>query len=332
MVPSSASIDEDRKGAASWTDDRYTSLMKWTRRILLVILLALLLGVVVQLVRWGQARKSDPDATLILPRVYVARMSVEQLDPDTTLLNIMLAIDDPAPIGLTVDSLEYVMSIGGNEVVRSTYPHSITVRANDSAHIELPVAVQTRKLVAVLKQLAASGVDTVEYAMESKFHWPLAFWREKPLSIKIARRLPLFLIPEVEVRDPVVEKLGLGESRVVIDVAIFNPNGFSFAFRQPDFEAELNGHEVVTTVVDDLVQVPARDTVIVRVPMVMAPGRLLGGLFGLIVKPARTTYSYRMALTIVSDNATLDKCRFVVVGNGMLEELKSLRKAATASK
>ena len=304
--------------------------MKWVGLVLLVILLLLVMGALVQLVRWAQARESDPEATFILPRVQVVRLNIEQLDPDTTRLNLILAIDYPAPIGFTMDSLDHVMSIAGNEVARSTYPYAIAIKANDSARIELPIMVLTERLRQVLEQLEATGVDSVEYAMEANFHVSAAFWKDKPMRVRIARQLPLFLIPKVDLRDPVLEKLGLGESRVTIDVALFNPNVFGFAFRQTDFTARINDHDVLATTIDTLVRIPANDTVIMRMPLRMAAGRLVVGLFDLLVKPSRTPYSYRMALTIVSDDATINNCRSVVAGDGTLDELKAVRKSGKA--
>ncbi len=299
--------------------------MKWVGRIFLVILLVLVLGVVIQLVRWSMARQSDPEATFIVPRMQVARMNIEQLDPDTTRMNMVLAINNPSPIGFTVDSLEYTLSIAEKEVIRSTYAHTITLRGSDSASIELPVMVLTKKLGQVLKQLEALGVDSVEYTMEARLHVPAAFWRKEPMTMRIARRLPLIMIPKVDARDPALEKFGFGESRVTVDVALFNPNVFAFDFRQLDFTAELSGHEVMSTTIDTLVHIPAQDTVVLHIPLSMAPGRLVSGVINLLVKPARTPYSYNMAFTIVSESASLNNCRFVLAGDGMLDELKAMR-------
>ncbi|MEO8068327.1 MAG: LEA type 2 family protein [Flavobacteriales bacterium] len=297
--------------------------MRWKGRVFLLLLILLLLFGVIQLIRWAKAKENDPDATFILPRVSMANMNIQRLDPDATTMLLVMTIDQPAPIGLTVDSLDYTLSIAGNEVIHSTYPHAVSIGAYDSASISLPVTIRTKRLIDVLKQLEAEGRDSVIYAMDTRFHLPAAFWTKKPMEVRIERNLPLVRIPRVHLQDPSVVKFGFGESRINVDLALFNPNVFDLAFRDLAITADLEGHEVVLTSADTLIRAAAMDTAIIHLPMRIALGHMIEGVFDLLLKPARTVYSYHMEFTVISDQPSLDECHFIVVGKGHLDELKN---------
>ena len=306
--------------------------MRTTGRVLIVVALLLLVALIVIVVRWQNARTTDAGASFLAPRVRMAQLQVQRLDPEATKLLVGLVIDQPAPIRITVDSVEYALFIGEQELVRSTYAKTITLPARDSVSIELPITVRTQKLFQVLKELEQAGVDSVEYALEASFFVPVAFWREKPFQVRMGQRLPSIRLPKVAMRHLVVSRFGFGKSDLTIDVVLFNPNNVAFSLRGTEITAQLEGKEVLRATHGAEVQVPARDTVVLTLPMRAAPGRMIEGIFDLLVNPSRTPYSYQMEFILSTDQPSLNNSRISLVGDGMLDDLKGWKEDAPSSK
>jgi len=113
---------------------------------------------------------------------------------------------------------------------------------------------------------------------------------------------------------------------------LFNPNNVAFSLRGTEITAQLEGKEVLRATHGAEVQVPARDTVVLTLPMRAAPGRMIEGIFDLLVNPSRTPYSYQMEFILSTDQPSLNDSRISLVGDGMLDDLKGWKEDAPSSK
>ncbi len=296
--------------------------MKWIRKVVLVLLAILLILIGVQLIHYWKARSSDPDATFIQPRVLVTNLRITDHDPDKTRMLMNVQLVDPAPIGLALDSLSYSLGIEGVEVVHSSYEQAINVAAYDTANISFPVVVDSRELLHRLKELDAKGLDSVHYDLNVRFHSPLLFWREKPVEVHTTVYAPLYKIPQVALSHPRIEKLGLKNSNVTVDMSMYNPNAFPFDFKKTRMKLRMGDGQVFATRIDSTVHVPRQDTVVIRLPVELAPGQLVEAAFSALVKPSKTPFSYRLSLILVSDNPSLNNSAFVLTGKGVVADLE----------
>ena len=94
-------------------------------------------AVVAEVVHTIRYPGTDAGASFLAPRVRMAQLQVQRLDPEATKLLVGLVIDQPAPIRITVDSVEYALFIGEQELVRSTYAKTITLPARQTRRAAL---------------------------------------------------------------------------------------------------------------------------------------------------------------------------------------------------
>lgn len=302
-------VDRGRSGVRAW------------KIVLIMMAGLLLLAAGAQWIHWHRARTADQHATFLTPRLRIAGAQVHRIDRDGLDMDLTLLLDDPLPIGIKADSLRYRFFIGDVQVMKSTGPGAIAVPAWDSGSVVLPVRLDPERLVGVLDSLERRGIDSVDYAVDMELRPHVPVFRDPTLRFRTGRRLPVFHIPEVRLVHTRLEKLGLGESRVVLDLEVTNRNDIAFAFEKTEYAVRVEEDELLGALREDTIRIPPMDTVTIALPMELRPGRMAEALLELLLAPRRTSYAFRLNTTIVSDRAALDGSEFRVAADGTLGDL-----------
>lgn len=296
--------------------------MNWFGRIGLIFLGVLLILVVLLLVRWNTASKEDPDATFIVPRMLVSAFHVRDHDLRSTHIDMVLVVENPAPVGLRIDSLTYKLGIEEEVLIESAYAERIDIDAFGTDTVRMPVVIDSQRLLERLRALEEQGLDSVHYHMDARFHSPLAFWRKKPLEMHRDVLAPLVKIPRVRLDRTRLDDLGLRKSNAMVDLALYNGNVFPFSVKDVDVKVRMGDGQVFAARIDSTVHVPREDTVAIALPVTLAPGQLIQALFSALLKPSRTPFDYDVSLVIVSDQPALNNCEFAISGQSTVAELR----------
>lgn len=294
------------------------------RKVLLAVLILMMGLFAVHLFKRMQARNSDPDAQFFMPTMELANITITKLTREEVNMSMDIVLDNPLPVGFTVDSFTFAMSIAGVEVVRSTYPDPLELNPYDRTTITMPISTKQELLLGTLKKLDAEGKDSVIYGMDIEFTKKIPFIGEKPLSFHIEHKLPLFILPEVEVIDMNVEKVGLNDTRLSLVLQVKNENSGSIAFRDTKVTMRVGDDRVLKAEMDSIITVPGKDKVNINLPLRIDLGEALGTMMKFLLKPG-TSYQFELDATIVSDQAATDGTLIHVQRDGVLKELKEMR-------
>lgn len=123
--------------------------------IISVIVVAVLAVGVFLMVKTKGSGKEVADYEV--PEIQLARMQLTNLTAEKADMNMNMVIDNPAPVGLSIDSLHYVVYIDANEAARTTYPDAVRIEANDSSNVSLPLTLYYDKLESVIQKLEQQG-------------------------------------------------------------------------------------------------------------------------------------------------------------------------------
>jgi LEA14-like dessication related protein len=293
------------------------------RTVLLMLGTLLALFVVVHVVRWAVLKNSDPSATLVLPRLELAALKVNELSSDHAQIDMRMVLHDPLPFGLVIDSLEYVFRINGEEVLRSTRASRFELDAYDTSHVVLPLSVPHKKVTDLLKRLEQRNVDSVEYAITTTMHTRSPLAKDGVIELNASRRLPLFLLPDITVTDINISDFGLKETDMTTVVTIGNPNKIRFALRELEYEMTVGGGELLNGTLTNGIDIPALDTVTISLPVEVKPGKAIGSVVQLLFKPG-APYHFHLRTRLVSDQPSIDGSLVIIERNGVLRDLKQL--------
>ncbi len=294
-----------------------------------LVLVLVLVGAGYFVFKWYSRSKDDPYATFIKPRIEMGAFQIKNISEEKTTADMTVLIDNAAPVGFKADSLSYQILIAGTEVMKSTYPKPVSLGANDSSTITLPVTIRNQQLMSKLKELDNSGRDSVEYTMKAQVYTQLPFLKDKPLNLEFSKELPLYRIPKVKLLDTDLNKLGLKETRILCTVEVTNPNVFAYRFRETTYRVTLDGKEFAEGSIDSTVNIPANGKSVLKLPMEVTLKEGLKAGFNMVTKPDEVDYgfTFRTKLVDKNKNNTLHNSRMVMTSKGKLQDIIEAGKA-----
>ena len=288
---------------------------------LLVLLCGVFLG---HCINRLQAQKADPGAPFFTPTMELANITITKLTREQVDMTMDVVLDNPLPFGFSLDSFTFVMAIAGKEVVRSIYPDPLQLDGYGQTTVSMPITTKQELLLGTLKELDAEGVDSVVYGVDVDFTKSFPLIGERPLSFHLERYLPLFILPEVEVKDLQVQKVGLKETRMDLVLELSNENDGSVAIRNTKVVLRVGEDRVLSTHVDSVICIPAKDKVDIAIPLRIDLGEALGTLMKFLIKPG-TAYQFELDAIVVSDSPTTNGTAIHVQRDGVLKELKEMK-------
>lgn len=291
----------------------------------ILVLLILALGAYL-FINWKKSSKVDPYATFIKPRLELSSFQIKTMRKEQTTMDMKYLIDNPAPIGFQVDSLQYKILIAGQEVMQSSYPKSIALESNDSSLITLPLTIYNQKLTEILKKLENQKVDSVEYKIEARLFTDIAFLKNQPINLEFAKKLPLYKIPEAKLQHVKVEKLGLNRTKLLLTVQLENPNVFDYKFKETAFQINIDKDKLAEGRVDQAINIPAGQKESIDIPLEVDVKEVGETAFNLLFKPNEVDYYFAFKTELVADKNTFKDSKVVMEDRGKLKDLVKLLK------
>ena len=296
-----------------------------TKKIILSIIgVVLLFGLIYLIVRFQQSDKELAD--YVMPQIQLAQMQITSLTAERADMQMNVVIDNPAPMGLHIDSLYYIVSIEDNEVVASTYPDAVQLEANDTTTISLPLTIYYDTLQSVLEALEQQGKDSVVYKINATIFSDMDIIPKDSFDIEVEKLLPLIRIPEINVTDLSVEDIGFSGATIVVEALVDNKNVYAFRFEDIHYSLQIENNEAIEGNKPEAINIPAKDSAQVTIPVEIDFGEMGKGLIDLIRKGDDLTYDFILKTALISDEHILQESEITLHATGSLEELKDVVK------
>jgi LEA14-like dessication related protein len=124
-------------------------------------------------------------AVLKEPNVQLSRVSVRDSSVRGATLVLALKVDNPNAIALSVDELRYKVELAGQMIADSQSNKEVSVPANGSSEIEIPLAVKYEQLISSLQILMAGGTTQYKVTGDAKMGlFRLPFIKAGSLQLK----------------------------------------------------------------------------------------------------------------------------------------------------
>lgn len=298
--------------------------MSTKKVIFSVIGIAILAGVIYLVVMFQQSDKKVAD--YVVPQLQLAQMQLTNLTAERADMQMDVVIDNPAPVGLHVDSLYYVVSIEGNEVVQTTYPDALDVEANDTTTISLPLIIYYDTLQSVLNELEQQGKDSVVYKINATIFSDMDIIPKDKFDVEVEKLLPLIRIPKIEVTNLSVEDLGFSGATIVVEAMVENKNVFPFGFEDMHYSLQIGDNETIEGDKNETVNIPAKDTANISIPVEINFKEMGRGLIDLIREGKDLSYDFNLTTALVSDEQMLEESEITLNATGSLGNLADVVK------
>lgn len=175
-----------------------------------------------------------PTARLVGTRL--ANIDFKQAD-----LVFDLAIENQNPVAIDLASLNYDLIIEDQSLVSGVTAQGLQIKAASTSNVQLPVTLKFDDLRKLPGELW--NKDAFAYRLETRFVVDLPIIGNYAIPVTKTGELPVPKVPEIRVKGIQVKNLGLRAAELVAQVEIENPNAFSLAFSDFDYQLNVNRQE-----------------------------------------------------------------------------------------
>ncbi len=291
--------------------------MSRKKSIFLVIGLIVVVGIIYAIVKFKQSDKKVAD--YIVPKLTLTQMQLTNLTAQRADVKMKMIIDNPAPVGFSIDSLYYVVSIAGQEVARTTYPDSLRLEAKDSTQVTLPLTLYYDKLKELTDRLANEGQDSVTYRVNATIFSTTKLIPKDKFNLQVEKKLPLVTVPEIKITDLKVKDLKFKGATLQVETAVRNRNVFALGFKDMSYTIKIEDNEAIEGSKPGTVNIPAKGTATFTIPVQLTFKEMGKTLIDLVKEGKDVSYDLKLRTELVSQSNLIKDSKINLSSSGKLK-------------
>lgn len=169
--------------------------------------------------------------------------SVELVEADFTsvTLQVNVEIDNPNSVGITLSAYDYRLSASGKIVVEGSREEPVSLRAQDSSIIPIPVRVGFSELAALGTAVISDNVIPVNLGLGLEITFP--YMGTARLDISGEGEIPVLRPPIIRPASIKVEQITLTGADILLIANVENPNGFDLTINKAEGRLFVAGQE-----------------------------------------------------------------------------------------
>lgn len=198
------------------------------------------------------------------PSAEIADVRLAGLDFDGARLEADVRIDNPNPVAIGLDGLDYALAVEGQRVLSGKREQGLSVPGEGRRTLAVPIDLAFAELARLPGDLAAR--DSVAYAVELGLALDSPVLGRERLPLRAEGRLPVARAPAIRLADLRVEEFGWRGARLVLDLGVDNPNAFGVELDALRYELHVDGERWASTGAESGTAVPANGRATVSLP------------------------------------------------------------------
>jgi LEA14-like dessication related protein len=222
------------------------------------------------------------------PSASIDSTRVTGFDFDAARLLVDVRVDNPNPVGIEIAGLDYELRLDDERVLTGDSAERSDIPARGSGTVAVPITLDYGDLADRVGHLR--GRDKVDYAIDLGIMVDVPLLGKRRLPVTASGTVPIPQRPDIALRDLRVERLSLGGARVVLDVAVSNPNAFALALNTLQYELSINSGDWASGALSELTQVGAGERSTLSVPIDLDFAAIGSGVRALLMAGARADY------------------------------------------
>jgi LEA14-like dessication related protein len=272
---------------------------------------------------YGYVHDTAENKTFLLPRLEIAKVTINSLTDEKTEMTISALIKNQLPVSFTADSLQYTAFIDGNEVMKDHYEKTITLGANDSSLIALPVSIFNQHLISLLKNKKAGHIDSVEYSMHISFFTRIIFKRHFDIDIK--RRLPLIHTPEIKIEQFKIAAIDFKGATINITVSVKNENVFPIKANNVTYQVAIENNKWINGEIPGIIDIPEKGIAEFKIPVTLTFKEAGKALWDLLRKSKDLKYNLHLSFKIDGGDKMIRNSEVIIESEGSVRSILEIR-------
>lgn len=214
------------------------------------------------------------------PTAQVVGSSIRGLSLQNAVILFDVEVANPYAAALPLADLSYTLNSNGKKILEGSIQPSGSIPARGRQVLQLPVTVGFAQVMTAFKGVKPGTVLPYVADFRISVDAPVVGRIEVPLSK--SGELPIPAIPEVEVSNFEIGKLGLDQTTGTFKLRVRNTNQFPLDLKRLGMSFALGGQEVGSSRLSDAASLQAGETATLSVPLSFSPRTAGASLFNLL--------------------------------------------------
>ncbi|MCU7802030.1 MAG: LEA type 2 family protein [Candidatus Thiodiazotropha sp. (ex Lucinoma annulata)] len=239
------------------------------------------------------------------------------LDFDGVELAFDVNVTNPNPVGIDLAGLDYDLKLLGNSFVKGEQPMALSVAANGTSQIELPMRLGFRQLMSSYQKLQHASQAAYQLDLGLGFNIPVLGKMKLPVSYQ--GEFPIPKIPDIKVKNLDIQKLTLNNAKLLLQIEVDNPNNFSLLLDQLNYNLKLNGFNVGNGLLSQSVAIKQDGRGVINLPLSVNIMQAGMGLYSALLGNDGLKYELNGSMAATSSNSILSDIKIPLNEQGVIE-------------
>ena len=289
---------------------------KWGKVLWIGVVVLLTLLIIIKLLN----NKKGTITEALIPDIKSLNLKLKEADLEKSDYNTIIVLGIPIPTTISLDSVYTQVFIAGKEIAQSTFAKEIKLNPeNGNTSFELPLTFYHKKVLQIFDNLEDKNIDSVKYIFLLRVFGSLIPGK-KFTDLKFEKKLPAFRIFEAKIEKVHIDKLGLKETALKLDLKLKNENKFRIAFKDVHFDLKAFGEEINTVNYNGTIELEPNSNTLVSIPIAIKPGTMAESIVKTLKNKGKLDYELRMTMKADSKkHEWLNESQFTLVGKDQIK-------------
>lgn len=223
------------------------------------------------------------------PTASVEDMRLANVNFERAELVFDVVIDNPNPVGVDLAGFDYALSLEGSEVLSGRRDRAVSLPADGTETIEVPLTVPFAEVESLVGDLA--GRERVDYGLELGLDVDVPGAGVQRLGTTTSGSLPVPQRPGIELQRARVDSLSLSGARLVLELVVDNPNAFGIDLDRIGYALAIDGQRWASGKQETGVSLPANGQGGLELPVSVRFGAIGRGAYDLLSGGGQADYT-----------------------------------------
>jgi LEA14-like dessication related protein len=251
------------------------------------------------------------------PTVRVEGVRLSGLDQEGVDLQFDVNVRNPNGFTIDLAGFDYDLQLFGQSFVKGRQSEEVSLTAQSTSHVVLPLRLGFRQLLDSYQQLKQS--ERVGYRLDLGLGFKMPVIGSLRLPVVYEDEFPLPSIPDFSINSLAVKRLTLDQADLLLKLGIDNPNNFSLILRELDYQLKLNGMVIGKGLIQQPVDIQQGDSGVVSIPLSIGLGKAGRGLYSALLGLSDLRYELKGAVQASGDRDFLANIKIPLNKQGVIK-------------
>jgi len=198
------------------------------------------------------------------PSASITDVKLSGLSFDKADLQFKISVDNPNNMAINLTGFNYDLFLNDNPFLNGVKNDPLTVDASNSSSFTLPVSLGYKKIYDTFKSL--QNADSLQYKLDLDIGFELPVLGNTRIPVSTSGHLPTMKLPQVKLNALKLDNLGFTGAKMVLELAVSNPNSWSLDLNKLSYALKISGNEWLSGITPKSAKIRKNQNNIIQIP------------------------------------------------------------------